>query len=44
MATIFKDGEPDRLLGYPAYTSAFAPKAEKGNLCSLGDFLLQDWR
>ncbi|MDO5018794.1 MAG: phage major capsid protein, partial [Lagierella massiliensis] len=27
-----KDGEPDRLLGYPAYTSAYAPKAEKGKL------------
>ena len=34
-----KDGEPDRLLGYPAYTSAFAPKAEKGKLAvAFGDF------
>lgn len=34
-----KDGEPDRLLGYPAYTSAFAPKTEKGKLAvAFGDF------
>ena len=34
-----KDGEPDRLLGYPAYTSAFAPKADKGKLAvAFGDF------
>ena len=34
-----KDGEPDRLLGYPAYTSAFAPKSEKGKLAvAFGDF------
>lgn len=34
-----KDGEPDRLLGYPAYTSAFASKAEKGKLAvAFGDF------
>ncbi len=34
-----KDGEPDRLLGYPAYTSDFAPKAEKGKLAvAFGDF------
>ena len=34
-----KDGEPDGLLGYPAYTSAFAPKAEKGKLAvAFGDF------
>ena len=34
-----KDGEPDRLLGYPAYTSAFTPKAEKGKLAiAFGDF------
>ena len=34
-----KDGEPDRLLGYPAYTSAFAPKAEKGKFAvAFGDF------
>ena len=34
-----KDGEPDRLLGYPAYTSAFAPKTDKGKLAvAFGDF------
>ena len=34
-----KSGEPDRLLGYPAYTSAFAPKAEKGKFAiAFGDF------
>ena len=34
-----KDGEPDRLLGYPVYTSAFAPKADKGKLAvAFGDF------
>ena len=34
-----KEGEPDKLLGYPTYTSAFAPKAEKGKLAvALGDF------
>lgn len=34
-----KEGEPDRLLGYPAYTSTFAPKAEKGKLAiAFGDF------
>ena len=34
-----KSGEPDTLLGYPAYTSAFAPKAEKGKLAiAFGDF------
>lgn len=33
-----KDGEPDRLLGYPAYTSAYAPKAEKGKFAiAFGD-------
>lgn len=34
-----KEGEPDKLLGYPTYTSAFAPKAEKGKLAvAFGDF------
>lgn len=33
-------GEPDRLLGFPAYTSAFAPEAKKGNFAiAFGDFL-----
>lgn len=32
-------GEPDRLLGYPVYTSAFAPEAKKGNFAiAFGDF------
>lgn len=32
-------GEPDRLLGFPAYTSAFAPEAKKGNFAiAFGDF------
>lgn len=32
-------GEPDRLLGFPAYTSAFAPEAKKGSFAiAFGDF------
>lgn len=32
-------GEPDRLLGYPVYTSAFMPKIEKGALViAFGDY------
>lgn len=32
-------GEPDRLLGFPAYTSAFAPEVKKGNFAiAFGDF------
>lgn len=32
-------GEPDRLLGFPAYTSAFAPEVKKGSFAiAFGDF------
>ena len=35
----FQAGEPERLLGYPVYTSAFVPAATSGNVSVLfGDF------
>ena len=35
----YQQGEPDRLLGYPVYTSAFAPEVEKGKpAIAFGDF------
>lgn len=35
----YQEGEPDRILGYPVYTSQFAPLAEKGNAAiAFGDF------
>ena len=35
----FQAGEPERLLGYPVYASAFVPAATSGNVCVLfGDF------
>ena len=34
------EGEPDRLFGYPVYTSAFFPQAESSGdvICAFGDF------
>lgn len=35
----YQQGEPDRLLGYPVYTSAFAPEVAKGQpAIAFGDF------
>lgn len=35
----YQQGEPDRLLGYPVYTSSFAPELEKGKAAiAFGDF------
>lgn len=35
----YQAGEPDRLLGYPIYTSPYMPKAESGNFAlAFGDF------
>lgn len=35
----FQEGEPDRLLGYPVYTSGFAPEIEAGKAAiAFGDF------
>ena len=37
--SLSSDGEPDRLFGYPIYTSAFAPTIEAGkSIIAFGDF------
>ena len=39
MATIKVAGEPDKILGYPVYTSAYVPEIAAGNkVIAFGDF------